>query len=127
LEQGEREQVLRDFRSKNLQILVATDILSRGIDIEDIGLVINYDVPGDAADYVHRIGRTARASSKGVALTFINEYDQQNFAQIEALIESTVPKIALPAALGAGPEYDPERKVYRPKKVFAKSNNFKKR
>lgn len=114
LEQLEREEVLRNFRSKQLQILVATDILSRGIDIEDIGLVINYDVPGEPADYIHRIGRTARAASTGVALTFINEYDQQKFAQIEALIAAEVPKIPLPEGLGTGPAYQPDVKIKKP-------------
>jgi len=121
LEQLEREEVLRKFRSKQLQILVATDILSRGIDIEDISLVINYDVPGEPADYIHRIGRTARAASTGVALTFINEFDQQKFAQIEALIGAEVKKIPLPAELGEGPDYKPEVKV---KKPFVKKKNF---
>lgn len=124
LEQGEREEVLRNFRSKQLQILVATDILSRGIDIEDIGLVINYDVPGDAADYIHRIGRTARAASTGVALTFINEYDQQKFAQIETLIAAEVKKLPLPEGFAEGPIYAPEVKVKKPfvkgKKPFRK-------
>jgi superfamily II DNA/RNA helicase len=124
LEQGEREEVLRNFRSKQLQILVATDILSRGIDIEDIGLVINYDVPGDAADYIHRIGRTARAASTGVALTFINEYDQQKFAQIETLIAAEVKKLPLPEGFESGPAYTPEVKVKKPfvkgKKPFRK-------
>ncbi len=114
LEQGEREEVLRNFRSKKLQILVATDILSRGIDIEDIGLVINYDVPGDPADYIHRIGRTARAASTGVALTFINEYDQQKFAQIEELIGASINKIPNPESIGSGPVYDPSLKIKRP-------------
>ncbi len=121
LEQNEREEVLRNFRSKQIQILVATDILSRGIDIEDIGLVINYDVPGDAEDYIHRIGRTARAASTGVALTFINEFDQQKFLQIETLIGAEVKKIPLPIELGEGPVYAPE---VRKKRVFKK--NFKK-
>jgi superfamily II DNA/RNA helicase len=123
LEQSEREEVLRNFRSKKLQILVATDILSRGIDIEDIGLVINYDVPGDAEDYIHRIGRTARAASTGVALTFINEYDQQKFKQIETLIDAEVKKIPLPEHLGQGPLYEPD---VRPKKVFSKKGSFSK-
>lgn len=124
LEQNEREEVLRNFRSKNLQILVATDILSRGIDIEDIGLVVNYDVPGDPADYIHRVGRTARAASTGVALTFINELDQQKFQQIEELIGSEINKIPLPEELGKGPEYRPEIKV---KKTFVKKKQFVKR
>ncbi|MFL5764951.1 MAG: DEAD/DEAH box helicase [Bacteroidia bacterium] len=114
LEQLEREEVLRNFRSKKLQILVATDILSRGIDIEDIGLVINYDVPGEPADYIHRIGRTARAASKGEALTFINEYDQQKFAQIEALIGSEVTKLPLPEGFAEGPKYQPDVRVKKP-------------
>ncbi len=114
LEQAEREEVLRNFRSKKLQILVATDILSRGIDIEDIGLVINYDVPGEPADYIHRIGRTARAASTGVALTFINEYDQQKFAQIEVLIAAAVNKLPLPEGFAAGPIYAPDVKVKKP-------------
>ena len=114
LDQQNREEVLRDFRSKKLQTLVATDILSRGIDIEDIGLVINYDVPGDAADYIHRIGRTARASSTGVALTLINDFDMQKFGQIEELIEAKVNKIPLPEFLGKGPDYDPNKRVKKP-------------
>lgn len=124
LDQPEREEVLRNFRSKKLQILVATDILSRGIDIEDIGLVINYDVPGDAEDYIHRIGRTARAAATGVALTFINEYDQQKFLQIETMLEKVVPKLPLPESLGTGPVYAPEIKNKRP--FIKKKNNFSK-
>ncbi len=124
LEQTEREEVLRNFRSKQLQILVATDILSRGIDIQDIEMVVNYDVPGEAADYIHRIGRTARAASKGVALTFINEFDQQKFGQIEALIGAEVNKLPLPENLGKGPDYNPE---VRMKKPFKKKKFFKKK
>lgn len=103
LEQNEREDVLRSFKSRNTQVLVATDILSRGIDIEDIGLVINYDVPGEAADYVHRVGRTARAASTGVALTFINAPDRQKFLRIETLIGSEIKKLPLPAHFEAVP------------------------
>jgi len=124
LDQPEREEVLRNFRSKKLQILVATDILSRGIDIEDIGLVINYDVPGDAEDYIHRIGRTARAAATGVALTFINEYDQQKFFQIETMLGTEVKKLPLPSTIGAGPVYSPELKNKRP--FVKKKNNFSK-
>lgn len=122
LEQSERESLLREFRSKNLRILVATDILSRGIDIEDIGLVINYDVPGDAADYIHRIGRTARAASTGVAITYINEFDQQKFQQIETLIDSEIKKLPLPEPMGSGPVYAPEVRVKRPFVKKGKSN-----
>ncbi|MBL7837160.1 MAG: DEAD/DEAH box helicase [Bacteroidetes bacterium] len=117
LEQNDREDVLMQFRSKQIQILVATDILSRGIDIEDIGLVINYEVPHDAEDYVHRVGRTARAETKGVAITFINENFQHRFKKIEDLIGYEVAKYPLPEGFGPGPEYTPTTKK--------KSGNFK--
>lgn len=107
LDQLKREQVLLDFRNKKLKILVATDILSRGIDIEDIDLVINYDVPNDGEDYIHRIGRTARASSEGTAYTFISEKEQQKFAQIEALLGHPVTKARVPEQFGATPAYNP--------------------
>jgi superfamily II DNA/RNA helicase len=115
LEQNEREEVLRNFKNKQTQILAATDILSRGIDIEDIGLVINYDVPGDAEDYIHRVGRTARAASTGVAITLINEHDQQKFSRIESLIGSEIRKLPLPDHLGEAPAYAPH---IRRKKEF---------
>lgn len=107
LEQDKREQVLQDFRNKKLKILVATDILSRGIDIEEIDLVINYDVPNDGEDYVHRIGRTARAASEGTAYTFITEKEQQKFAQIEELLGHPVTKAAVPEQFGPTPAYNP--------------------
>lgn len=110
LTQSERENVLLSFRNRNTKILVATDILSRGIDIENIGLVINYDVPGDAEDYVHRVGRTARAASTGEAITLINEKDQRRFSQIEELIEKEIPKLPLPAELGSSPAWEPQKK-----------------
>ena len=122
LSQQERESVLLSFRSRRTSILVATDILSRGIDIDNIGLVINYDVPGDAEDYVHRIGRTARAESTGVALTFVNEKDQYRLAQIETLIEKEVPKIPVPVELGAGPAWNPKKQ-----KSFQSKNSFSKK
>lgn len=105
LEQQERISVLNDFKNKRLRILVATDIVSRGIDIESIDLVINYDVPSDAEDYVHRVGRTARAELTGVALTFINSREVKSFMNIETLIGSTVHKLPLPPHLGEGPGY----------------------
>ncbi|HRH64994.1 MAG TPA: DEAD/DEAH box helicase [Bacteroidia bacterium] len=108
LSQDERENVLLSFRSRNTKILVATDILSRGIDIDNIGLVLNYDVPGDAEDYVHRVGRTARAESTGEAITFINEKDQRKFAMIEQLIEREIPKYPMPEELGTAPAWSPE-------------------
>ena len=107
LEQPERERVLNRFRSKNLTILVATDILSRGIDIEDIDLVINFDVPHDGEDYIHRIGRTARAAAKGAAITLISETEQRKFQSIETLLGKTVYKGVVPVQLGTGPEYNP--------------------
>lgn len=105
LEQSERESVLNGFRSKRIRILVATDVMSRGIDIKDINLVINFDVPNDAEDYVHRVGRTARADATGVALTLVNEDDMYKFHQIEELIEREVFKIPMPEHLGSGPEW----------------------
>ena len=107
LEQQEREKVVNTFKAKKVNILVATDIMSRGIDIEDIDLVINYDVPNDAEDYIHRIGRTARAAAEGMAFTFVNEKEQNKFSQIERLIEKEIPKEVLPEFLGEAPEYKP--------------------
>jgi ATP-dependent RNA helicase RhlE len=105
LNQAEREEVLRRFKNQKLKILVGTDIISRGIDIDSIDLVINYDVPGDAEDYVHRVGRTARAQSTGTAWTFINQRDVYNFQKIEALIGTEVLKRALPDGFSEGPNY----------------------
>lgn len=105
LEQDEREEVLRGFRSKRTRILVATDVMSRGIDIKEINLVINYDAPRDAEDYVHRIGRTARANTKGEAYTLINEKDMQRLQRIEKLIEMEINRVPLPESLGATPEW----------------------
>jgi superfamily II DNA/RNA helicase len=113
LEQHERNEVLSRFKSKKTRVLVATDVLSRGIDIKDINLVINYDVPADAEDYVHRVGRTARANTTGIALTLVNEHDMQRFKRIEELIEKEIIKLKVPAELGAGPEWS-ERPSGRP-------------
>lgn len=110
LEQAEREEIMREFKSRQLRILIGTDILSRGIDVDGISLVVNYDAPPDPEDYIHRIGRTARASKAGVAITFINERDQRKFFEIESLMGIEVPKIPLPEFLGTGPEYKPEEK-----------------
>lgn len=110
LEQDERRRVMNDFGNRKVQMLVATDIVSRGIDIENINLVINYDVPQDPEDYVHRIGRTARADTTGVALTFINDKDQDRFARIESLIEKEVRKLTNPAGVPEGPAYSPRRR-----------------
>ena len=107
LEQVQREQIMRDFKAGRINILVATDIVSRGIDIDDIRLVINYDVPNDSEDYVHRIGRTARANNDGVAITFVNEKEQSNFKNIENFLEKEIYKIPVPVELGESPEYAP--------------------
>lgn len=107
LEQKERGEILLQFKNRNLPILVATDIIARGIDIEDIDVVINYDVPSDGEDYIHRIGRTARAASDGMAITLINEADQSKFARIEKLIEKEVEKSMVPPGIGDTPEYNP--------------------
>ncbi len=121
LEQTEREKVLLGFRSKRIRILVATDVMSRGIDVKDINLVVNFDVPQDAEDYVHRVGRTARADSTGVALTLVNEDDMYKFHQIEELIEREVFKIPMPDHLGPGPEWQKPN----PRKKHKKANFHK--
>lgn len=123
LTQDQRNEVLRNFRNRKLKILVATDIMSRGIDIDSLELVINFDVPGDAEDYIHRVGRTARAEATGVALTFINPQDQRKFRNIEQLIGSEVMKIPLPADLGSAPEYSPEASNPRPQNWKYRKNN----
>jgi len=107
-EQSEREAVMLGFRQKKFPILVATDVVSRGIDIDSIELVVNYDVPPNEEDYVHRIGRTARADKDGEGVTLINPDDQFRFGKIEKLIEKEVPKLAIPERLGKGPEYNPK-------------------
>lgn len=124
LEQEEREEVLRNFRNRKTKVLVATDVLSRGIDIENINLVINYDVPNDAADYVHRVGRTARAETTGEAITFINQHDVESFIDIEKLIERVIDKKSLPEPLGSAPEY---KVVPAPKPFKKKFRKFKKK
>ena len=108
LEQSQRDQIMREFKSGRINILVATDIVSRGIDIDDIRLVINYDVPHDCEDYVHRIGRTARANHDGCAITFVSEKEQTQFKTIEDFLEKTIYKIPVPDELGEAPEYSPK-------------------
>ncbi len=107
LEQAQREEVMLAFKNNKINILVATDIVARGIDIEDIGLVINYDVPHDPEDYIHRIGRTARAAATGSAITFVSEDEQGKFHQIEKFIEREIRKADLPDSVGEGPKYEP--------------------
>lgn len=125
LEQAQRENVLGAFASGRIPLLVATDILSRGIDIDTIDLVVNYDVPGDGEDYVHRIGRTARAEADGIACTLVSEKEQNKFAAIERLIGKEVEKALIPQELGPVPAYSPRRKSdgNRPKTRFYRSSN----
>ncbi len=112
-DQKQREAVIRSFRAKKTRIIVATDVLARGIDIKDINLVINYDVPNNAEDYVHRVGRTARANTTGVALTLINEKDMPSFAEIEKLIDMSISKIPTPPEIGNSPEWSDSPKRRR--------------
>ena len=123
LEQEQREQTIREFKSKKIRILVATDILSRGIDIKGIELVINYEVPHDAEDYVHRIGRTARADRTGEAITFINPKQVRDFMDIEKLIEKEVPKLNLPKKFTEAPKYQ----ILAKEKKKKKWKNYKKK
>lgn len=110
LTQEQRDDIMFKFKSGQIDVLVATDIVARGIDIDDITLVINFDVPHDAEDYVHRIGRTARADRDGQAITFVNEDDMYAFYQIEKFLEKEVEKLPLPAECGEGPEYTTTRR-----------------
>ena len=107
LDQSQREAIMHEFRNGRINMLVATDIVARGIDIDDIRLVINYDVPHDSEDYVHRIGRTARASNDGCAITFVSETEQNKFKQIENFLEKEIYKIPVPEELGEAPAYNP--------------------
>lgn len=115
LSQSERDEIMYQYKSHKIDIIVATDILARGIDIDDIRIVINYDVPRDCDDYIHRIGRTARAGTTGRAITFVSEEDQTFFKQIEDFIEQDVPKIAVPAELGEAPAYEPKKQEEKKK------------
>ncbi|WP_194976657.1 DEAD/DEAH box helicase [Aquiflexum lacus] len=126
LEQVEREKIMSRFKNKSLKILIGTDIISRGIDVVGIELIINYDTPNDPEDYVHRVGRTARADSKGEAITFISDKDKYKFVRIEALIGMEVEKLPLPDGFEKGPDYkgghsNPERKGFNKKKPFNKN------
>lgn len=110
LEQADRENALLNFRTGRTKIIVATDVLSRGIDIEDIDLVINFDVPNDGEDYVHRIGRTARAETDGTAITLVSEAEQYKLLVIEELLGNEIPKATLDSSFGQTPVYDPRKK-----------------
>ncbi len=125
LDQQTREKVLNGFKNREKNILVATDILSRGIDVEDIDMVINFDVPHDAEDYIHRIGRTARAAASGVAITLIGEKDQGKFSAIETLLEKAVYKAVVPVHLGESPPYDPRKS--RSSKQHSTRENYRRK
>lgn len=134
LEQNKRDDVMLDFKAGRTNVIVATDILSRGIDIDDIEMVINYDVPRDAEDYVHRIGRTARADRDGEAITFVSKEDFRRLAAIERLLEKEVPKQSVPPELGETPEYvipgksrHLNRKKYGRKKQMSSENSQKRK
>ncbi len=119
LEQRERDDVMLGFRAAQIDVLIATDIVSRGIDIDDIAMVVNYDVPHEAEDYVHRIGRTARAGAEGSAITLVSSLEQSKFGEIESFLGKEVPKENIPAKLGEGPDYRPD--LHRRGKVKGKS------
>jgi superfamily II DNA/RNA helicase len=126
LEQAARENTLSAFASGRIPVLVATDILSRGIDIDTIDVVINYDVPGDGEDYVHRIGRTARAEAEGMAFTLISEKEQNKFSLIEQLLGKEVEKAAVPNEFGSAPEYHPRQRGgsgKKPQRKFYRSSH----
>jgi len=126
LEQVEREEIMRDFKAKKIRVLIGTDILSRGIDVEGISLVINYNAPPDPEDYIHRIGRTARAEKAGVAITLVNERDQIKLSKIEDLMGFEVARMTIPSELGTGPEYNPaaNKKEFSNFKSNKKSSNY---
>lgn len=118
LEQQQREAIMLDFKNGKCDVLIGTDVLSRGIDVTGIDLVINYDAPQDPEDYIHRIGRTARAATTGTAITFVNGKDKRRLANIEKLIERSIDRIPLPEHLGEAPIDEPvsEKKPYYKKK-----------
>lgn len=125
LDQAQRDDVMFKFKSSQIDVLVATDIVARGIDIDDIAMVINYDVPHDVEDYVHRIGRTARADREGNAITFVSEEDIYYFQHIESFLKKTIDKKPLPKSLGDGPKYNFNSKAVRSKKAKNHKNNNK--
>ncbi len=125
LSQSERDEIMFQYKSRKIDMIVATDILARGIDIDDIRIVINYDVPRDCDDYIHRIGRTARAGTKGRAITLVNVEDQEYFKRIEDFIEQDVPKMDVPGTLGEAPAYEPKSKQKGGKSKRGSSNDNK--
>lgn len=126
LDQKQRDEVMIKFKAGHINIIVATDIISRGIDIDNIETVINYDVPREAEEYVHRIGRTARADKEGKGVTLINEKEIRKFKSIEKLLGNEIPKIQMPAEIGSGPEYKDIEPVSRKRRKTKKAGNKKK-
>lgn len=127
LDQAQRNHIMHEFKNNRVNILVATDIVARGIDIDDIRLVINFDVPNDAEDYVHRIGRTARANNDGCALTFVSDKEQSKFALIEKFLNKQIYKVPVPAELGEAPAYAPTTRSHHSKgKSRHSGNHYKK-
>ncbi len=124
LEQSQREEVMLNFKNGRVTTLVATDIVARGIDIDDIVLVVNYDVPHDAEDYIHRIGRTARAAATGSAVTLVSEREMGKFHTIEKFIEREIPKAEVPAELGAAPKYAPEERPKGDRRAGGRGGRF---
>lgn len=127
LEQVEREKIMSAFKNRKVKILVGTDIISRGIDVVGIELVINYDTPGDPEDYVHRVGRTARADAKGEAITFVNPKDQPKFVRIEQLIGMSVTQNPLPAEMERGPSFTGEKVKEKAPAAAASTSLLKKK
>ena len=127
LEQAERDKIMHEFKNNRVNMLIATDIVSRGIDIDDITLVINYDVPYEVEDYVHRIGRTARAGDEGMSITLVAPEEQYRFKQIEDFLEKPIYKIPLPAELGEAPEYNPEANRRLKGKIQGKKGGFRRK
>ena len=130
LQQSERENVMLDFKAGKVNVIVATDIISRGIDVDNIETVINFDVPAEAEEYVHRIGRTARADKDGTGITFISEKEIGKFRRIEQLLGKEVDKMALPEGFEPGPEYvlkkkNTKRRFYNKNKSFKSGKNEK--
>jgi len=123
LEQDQREEVMRRFRNKQINVLVATDVISRGIDVDGIDMVVNFDVPRDAEDYVHRIGRTARAQRSGEAITLVSTEDIRGFQRIEKLIGKSIDVISLPESFGPSPQISEKS----PSQKSRKPNHFRKR
>jgi superfamily II DNA/RNA helicase len=127
LDQDQREKVLSAFRSKQIRILVATDVMSRGIDVKEINMVVNFDVPHDADDYVHRVGRTARVNAKGEAITLVVQKEIYKLKKIEKLIESVIPKLEPNGDIGPLPKWEEsDAKPLGKRKYFGKKRDFKK-